>query len=913
MELAPVIDIKIPTVHDAKPVEADGVRDSPLGTTTPQRLLVVSNRLPVTITSTPEGSWKYKMSSGGLVSALEGVRSKSPQLRDQMLWIGWPGADFSPAEQAIVRGALMVEYNCLPIFIPDAIADLHYNGFSNSILWPLFHYYPGEIHFNQDYWDAYTQANQQFADSIADILQDGDLVWVHDYHLMLLPEMLRKRISERTARGDKLDNVKIGFFLHIPFPSSEVYRILPVRKQVLQGVLSADLVGFHTYDYVRHFLSSCTRILTVSAMPNGVEVDGRFVEVAAVPIGIDTHKFVEALENEAIKNRISQLESKFEGMKVVVGVDRLDYIKGVPQKLHAIELLLERHPEYVGKLVLVQVAVPSRQDVQEYQNLRHIVNELVGRINGRFGSVDYMPIHFMHKSVTFDELVALYSIADTCLISSTRDGEWTSPSRFERTPVYSPPYRYLQGMNLVSYEYIASQRDKHGVLVLSEFAGAAQSLNGSIKINPWNTDEIANALYEALTMTPELRKQNHDKLYRYVSKFTASFWGETFVSDQSTVISKFTSSAGKKVLFLDYDGTLTKTQNLPEDAQPTDRVHSLLRSLNDIPDVYVYVLSGRDRPNLVRWFGDTGVGLSAEHGCFVRHPCKFIEEEEDAMTIGLHESEDDESEVDDSNPEGPDALSVSSGTRSVPSNSNSTAVGNGRMHLHGRSPSGSSHLGSPSGTMFSTANDRKSQFVRRDPDGWLSHVDKVDSSWRDVLRPLFQHYTERTPNSFIEEKEVNITWHYRNADPEFGSWQAAELQLNLEKLLARMPVSVILGDKTLELRPSLVDKALAAKTILKDIGITDVGFVLCVGDGKADESLFTYLRDLPTAFTATVGKKSTEARSYLESPEHLVGLLEKLVLAREEEMGRYYPAHSLSRANTDEASNGGHRQELFST
>ena len=328
------------------------------------------------------------------------------------------------------------------------------------------------------------------------------MIWVHDYHLMLLPQMLREEI------GNTKKNIKIGFFLHTPFPSSEVYRILPVRKELLMGVLHCDLVGFHTYDYARHFLSSCSRILETPTTPAGVDFNGKFVTVSAFPIGIDPEKFVEGLKSPKVQERIAALRRKFEDVKLIVGVDRLDYIKGVPQKLHAMEVFLNDHPEWIGKVVLVQVAVPSRGDVEEYQNLRAVVNELVGRINGRFGTIEFMPIHFLHQSVSFEELTALYAVSDVCLVSSTRDG-----------------------MNLVSYEYIATQRERHGVMILSEFTGAAQSLTGSLLVNPWNTEDMANAIHEAVTMGPEPREAKYRKLEKYVFKHTSAWWGSSFVAD----------------------------------------------------------------------------------------------------------------------------------------------------------------------------------------------------------------------------------------------------------------------------------------------------------------------------------------------------------------------------------------------
>lgn len=466
-------------------------------------LLIVSNRLPITIKKEND-NYKYNVSSGGLVTGLSGL-SKATKFQ----WFGWPGLEIPEEDVSRVTGELLEKHDAIPVWIADDLADKHYNGFSNSILWPLFHYHPGEINFNESDWEAYKQANMLFAQTIIKTIKDGDLIWVHDYHLMLLPALLRKLIKEMET---PVKNVKIGFFLHTPFPSSEIYRILPVRDEILEGVLHCDLVGFHTYDYARHFLSACSRILNLSTTPNGVLFRGHMVAVNAFPIGIDPDTILEGLQRPKVQERIASLEKKFQGVKIIVGVDRLDYIKGVPQKLHALECFLTEHPEWIGKVVLVQVAVPSRGDVEEYQNLRAVVNELVGRINGKFGTIEFMPIHFMHKSVNFEELLALYAVSDVCLVTSTRDG-----------------------MNLVSYEYIATQKKRHGVMIISEFAGAAQSLNGAIVVNPWNTDDMSNAISEALNMPEELRSSNHEKLFNYVTKYTSAFWGQCFVGELTKI------------------------------------------------------------------------------------------------------------------------------------------------------------------------------------------------------------------------------------------------------------------------------------------------------------------------------------------------------------------------------------------
>ncbi|KAF9468222.1 alpha,alpha-trehalose-phosphate synthase TPS1 subunit [Collybia nuda] len=484
------------------------------------------------------------MSSGGLVSALSGFKKSL-----NFTWIGWPGFFIPVKDRPLVDKRLMEEYSCQAVYLDDDVADRHYNGFSNSILWPLFHYHPGEMNFDEENWLAYRQANMRFAEVVRQQITPGAMVWVQDYHLMLLPMLLRGLIDDHQNAGDftleeltkitegiegengplspapSVSGIKIGFFLHTPFPSSEIYRILPVRREILLGILYCDLIGFHTYDYARHFLSSCTRILGLPTMPNGVEFEGRMAHVGTFPIGIEPASFIDNLKKDSVKNRITQLEQRFGGVKVIVGVDRLDYIKGVPQKLHALELFLTQHPEWIGKVVLVQLAVPSRQDVEEYQNLRSTVNELVGRINGRFGTVEFMPIHFMHKSLAFDELCALYAVSDVCLVSSTRDG-----------------------MNLVSYEYIACQQERQGVMILSEFAGAAQSLNGSIVVNPWDSQQVADAIHEAVTMDGPTRAENHRKLFKYVNKYSAAFWGSSFIKEMSKLEVAEKEKEGQAVL-----------------------------------------------------------------------------------------------------------------------------------------------------------------------------------------------------------------------------------------------------------------------------------------------------------------------------------------------------------------------------
>jgi trehalose 6-phosphate synthase/phosphatase len=348
-------------------------------------------------------------------------------------------------------------------------------------------------------WSAYQEANELFAQVILNAYQHGDVVWCHDYHLMLLPSKLK----------EEHPGMKVGWFLHTPFPSSEIYRMLPVREELLLSVLSADLVGFHTYDYARHFVSACSRILGFEGTPEGVEDNGSFTRVAAFPIGIDPSRFTRALETERVQAHITELRQRFQGRKVMLGVDRLDMIKGIPQKLLGFEKFLSEHQEWRDRVLLVQIAVPTRTDVAEYQRLTSQVHEIVGRINGRFGTLGSVPIQHLDCSLAFTELCALYAVTDVCLVTSLRDG-----------------------MNLVSYEFVSCQSKNAGVLVLSEFAGAAQSLGaGALLVNPWNVNDMAAAIEDALTMPDSERRERQRQNFTHVTIHTAQAWADTFVSE----------------------------------------------------------------------------------------------------------------------------------------------------------------------------------------------------------------------------------------------------------------------------------------------------------------------------------------------------------------------------------------------
>ncbi|KAJ6122798.1 hypothetical protein N7512_005263 [Penicillium capsulatum] len=457
--------------------------------TEPKRdLIIVSNRLPLSVKRV-DGAYESSISSGGLVTSLSGL-TKSTKFR----WFGWPGIEVKdPEDQEQVSKSLR-EHNAIPIFLDSGLAHEHYNGFSNRILWPILHYQSG-VTFDDGPWQAYRRVNELFADAIAEAATSGVLIWVHDYHLMLLPELLRNRLQKQGKA------CAIGFSLHTPFPAGDFWRNLPVRKHLIEGLLASDLIGFHTDEYKQNFIETCASLLGANiGIPNQIQYRDRLVCTDKFIVGIDPQKFADTLQKPEVQDRIKTLEERYKGVKVIVGVDRLDHIKGLTQKLKGFDTFLDDHPELRNKVVLIQVAVPSREDVKEYQELETELSTLAGKINGKHATPEGTPLLYMHRSVPFTELTALYSVADACLLTSTRDG-----------------------MNLVSFEYVACQANKHGVLVLSEFAGAASFMReGSIPFHPANKTEMSEALYNALVLDAGEKKRKYEFLRDFVHTNTSA-------------------------------------------------------------------------------------------------------------------------------------------------------------------------------------------------------------------------------------------------------------------------------------------------------------------------------------------------------------------------------------------------------
>lgn len=479
-------------------------------------------------------------------------------------------------------------------------------------IYPLFHYKqhgPTDGRAERRWWQDYQRMNQQFADRILETYQPGDVVWIHDYHLFLLPSLLRQRIP----------GIYIGFFLHVPFPSSEFFRCLIRRKEVLTGVLGANMVGFQSFTYSRHFSSCCTRILRFESSSAGIDAYGAHVAVDVFPIGIDVDVVRRMAYGEPnIEKTMEEIKKLYAGKKIIIGRDRLDSARGVTQKLMAFEMFLERYPEWRDKVVLIQVTSPTSVEEEKEESeakLSSQMSHLVSTINGKYGSLSFSPVQHYPQHIPRHEYFALLRAADVGLITSVRDG-----------------------MNTTSLEYIVCQHENQGPLILSEFSGTAGSLHDAIHINPWDSGGVAAAINEALTMSPEKRREQHEALYKYVTTNTVSRWSDQYVRRLLTNLSSFNQSiatplldrtilvnqyrkARRRLFMFDYDGTLTPIVKDPQAAIPSDRVVRTLKSLAADPKNSVWIISGRDQNFLEEWMGHIPeLGLSAEHGCFIRKP-----------------------------------------------------------------------------------------------------------------------------------------------------------------------------------------------------------------------------------------------------------------------------------------------------
>lgn len=548
--------------------------------------------------------YSAQMSVGGLAT---GLGSFYQSLNS--VWIGWPGV----AANGLTEGQKqdieqqLGDKGCHPVFLTREEVDTYYNGFCNNTLWPLFHYFPLYARYNPAFWEAYKAVNEHFCQVVNDLATSDDTIWVQDYQLLLLPGLIRR----------SLPRVKIGFFLHIPFPSSEVFRLLPWREELLEDLLGADLIGFHTYDYVRHFLTSVRRLLGYSQMEAGklvLSVKDRVVKVDAFPMGVDYDHYAEAATSPETQIEVERIRREIGPRKVILSVDRLDYTKGLIQRLEAYNLFLTRFPEYEGKVTFVLKAIASRSGISQYQALKRQLDEQVGRINGEHGTLDWMPVWYLFRFLPAPVLSALYSLADVALLTPLRDG-----------------------MNLIAKEFLASKHNGKGVLILSEMAGAAQELPEALIVNPNNKEEIAQAIQQALTMSEAEQEKRNRIMQERLRRYNVTRWAEDFLDRLTSVrqlqdrlaarrlttasrneVVKAYHASRKRLLLLDYDGTLVPFAAEPEEALPDRALLDTLYALTGSKQNTVLIISGRDRDTLERWFGGLDLTLVAEHGAWIK-------------------------------------------------------------------------------------------------------------------------------------------------------------------------------------------------------------------------------------------------------------------------------------------------------
>jgi trehalose 6-phosphate synthase/phosphatase len=569
------------------------------------RLIIVSNRAPVNIIK-DNGWYRYQASAGGLASGLSAYVEKIKQGDSpvEIVWIGWPGATVEEADQEKVRTEIEEQYGVHSVFLAEEMMEKFYEGFCNKTIWPLFHYFPVYVTYDKEYWEQYEKVNEIYCNAVMEVAKEGDIIWVHDYHLMLLPELIRKRMEQAT----------IGFFLHIPFPSYEVFRLLPRewRKKIMEGLYGADLVGFHTHDYTTYFLRSTSRILGLHSNMGELYYENRLVKVDTFPMGIDYAKYHDAAENAQVEKEKQKIKKTLAGQKIILSIDRQDYSKGILNRLNGYEKFLESNPHWKGRVTMMMIIIPSRIGVENYQLTKSQIDELVGKINGTHGTMTWIPIYYHYRSVSFDELIALYNLSDVALVTPLRDG-----------------------MNLIAKEYVASKASNKGVLILSEMAGSADELAESLIINPNNIDEINSSLLRALEMYENEQRQRLDIMQKRIASYDVFKWANDFIStlndvknnqerlsakmlhetERKKMISKFKKSKSR-LLLLDYDGTLVPFTNLPQDAAPDAELLSLLEKL--AAKTEIVLISGRDKKTLERWLGILPVHIIGEHGLFIK-------------------------------------------------------------------------------------------------------------------------------------------------------------------------------------------------------------------------------------------------------------------------------------------------------
>jgi trehalose 6-phosphate synthase/phosphatase len=657
-------------------------------------------------------------------------------------------------------------FNYLPVFINQPVYDAFYGGFAKSVIWPLFHYFPSYAEYNPTSFNNYLKGNELFLEVLRRYLRPNDTIWIQDYHLMPLAAMIR----------EEFPNVSIGFFLHIPFPSYEIIRLIPRKWQasIINGMLGADLIGFHTIDYASHFLKSVQMIMGLDSEMNVLLHDNRLIKVDVFPSSIDYSRFNAAFDNERVASARISLKEKFKDRKVIFSLDRLDYTKGLQNRLKAYEHFLIHNPEYIEKVVFLLLVEPFFDNVARNTERKKIVDEAVSHINNKFGNSNWQPLIYQYSSLRFEEMVVLYTACDIALITPLRDG-----------------------MNLISKEFISSRKDQQGVLILSETAGAARELTDSLTINPNDIVEISDQVRVALEMTSDEQTQRMENMQSRIKQYDITAWVDDFLQQLDSIKKRqlkfqirFIDEPAKRAIFdsyrkskrrlllLDYDGTLVSFASLPLEAKPDIHLIELLESLTKKEENEVYIISGRESVALENWIGHIPLNIISEHGA--------------------------------------------------------------RIKLKGK--------------------------------GWQTQV-LTSYDWKPTVRTIMNSYVKRCANSFTEEKDFSVVWHYRNANQDQAKLRSLELIAELSEYTHNLELQVMPGNKIVEVRSLGIDKGKAVRKILLN---SDFDFILAAGDDKTDEDMFKVLADLNNVYTIKIGADASYANYNLHTSQMMISMLDAM-------------------------------------
>ena len=721
------------------------------------KTIIISNRLPIKIVQ-DNNELLYKASEGGLATGLNSVFKQGNNL-----WVGWPGLAIEKSQEEEVHSNL-IKQHMKPIFLSSEEIEDFYEGFSNETLWPNFHYFNQYTVYKEELWLAYQRVNKKFAESLSEELEDDDTVWIHDYQLLLLPQLIRA-ISP---------NATIGFFLHIPFPSYESFRLLPWRRELLNGLLGADFLGFHTYDDMRHFLSSVNRLAGLGNSNGTIKVKNRLIKADALPMGIDYEKYATSAQDPETLAREARYRKSIGTVKLILSIDRLDYSKGIPQRLRAFELFLSKYPDFKEKVSLFMVVVPSRDSVSKYKQLKEEIDLLVGRINGQFSKLNWTPIHYFYRSFPLPALSAFYRISDVALVSPMRDG-----------------------MNLVCKEYVASRLDKKGVLILSEMAGASKELSDAIIVNPNDIHQLVEAMHKALTMPEELQIESINSMQKSLKRYNIHAWVKLFMDELANVkkeqsylktrlidnqlseeIKHDYKKSEERLIFLDYDGTLVGFNENPDDSKPDQELIEILDYLTKDKKNHIVIISGRGRQSLEEWMKPYSLDIVAEHGVWIKR------------------------------------------------------------------------MGKPFKTLL-----------------------KINASWKKETLSLLERYVNRTPGSFVEEKDYSLVWHYRKVETGLGEVRTRELTSHLKYMTANENLDVLEGDMIVEIKNSEINKGKAAQKLMKIYPEAD--FLLALGDDFTDEDTFKAMPE--EAYTIKVGTSASEAKFSVNSYKEVRKLFNNII------------------------------------